>query len=375
MAEPATLPTPTEPAAPRFGVRQLAPLFGWAVALFLLFRFFAAFRLVLLCLLGAAILASALRPLATRAPGRRWASAVLVGLLPILLLAATLTATTRFLSDLVREQVEEWPQVRAGINQLLAGWSENLGLEDAVTVEQVIGRAVTFLTSPNGEMLTATTSLVTAIVIAVVLVLFGAMFLLGERRENLVGPALELLPPRRRAQLRSALDDLEPRLRWWLLGAAITGAAVGLAAWAGFSIIGLRFALALALLAAVAELVPTLGPTFAFLVASLVAATQSPEMVLAVVAVWAIVQGLESWVLVPLVMRRAVRMPPVVTLFTVVLWGKIFGLGGLLLAVPLNLVVWTFARHLLGREETAGPVGHGQRAERTSRRGAGKPGD
>jgi predicted PurR-regulated permease PerM len=60
----------------------------------------------------------------------------------------------------------------------------------------------------------------------------------------------------------------------------------------------------------------------------------------------------ESNLVVPLVMRQVVHMPPVVTLFTIVLWAKALGPPGLLLAVPINLAVWTFVRHFVyGRKE------------------------
>jgi predicted PurR-regulated permease PerM len=45
-----------------------------------------------------------------------------------------------------------------------------------------------------------------------------------------------------------------------------------------------------------------------------------------------------------------------VTLFSVVFWGKVFGLGGLILAIPLNLVLWSFASHLLGGDEQPAPA-------------------
>jgi predicted PurR-regulated permease PerM len=94
-----------------------------------------------------------------------------------------------------------------------------------------------------------------------------------------------------------------------------------------------------------------------FLVALLVAATEGGAIVVKVLVVWAIVQTLESYVLQPVVMKRAVRIPPLVTLFSVVFWGKVFGLGGLLLAIPLDLVVWSFASHLLGPSvERVGPL-------------------
>jgi predicted PurR-regulated permease PerM len=173
------------------------------------------------------------------------------------------------------------------------------------------------------------------------------MFLLGERERTLLRPVLRLLPARRQPQVDAALLELPRKLRWFLLGSLTSMSATGLASVIGFQLAGLRFAIPLGLLAGLSELVPTFGPTFVFLIALLVAATEGAAMVVKVLVVWAVVQTLESYILQPVIMKRAVRIPPLVTLFSVVFWGKVFGLGGLLLAIPLNLVLWSFASHLL----------------------------
>ena len=54
------------------------------------------------------------------------------------------------------------------------------------------------------------------------------------------------------------------------------------------------------------------------------------------------IQLIESWVLLPLMMKRAVRIPPLVTLFMIVLWARLFGVPGLILAIPIDLTRWTF---------------------------------
>jgi predicted PurR-regulated permease PerM len=55
-----------------------------------------------------------------------------------------------------------------------------------------------------------------------------------------------------------------------------------------------------------------------------------------------------------------VRVPPIVTLFTIVLWGEIFGIGGLLLALPINLVLWTMAEHFIGAKSEVLLNEHGE---------------
>jgi predicted PurR-regulated permease PerM len=339
----------------RVALRHLPTIAGWAVAIFLVFHFFPAFELVLLCLLGSAILAAALRPLAQRVPAKRWPSAVMVGLLMMISVVGIFWLLGFLVWDVVHEQAGQWPRIEAQIDEMLAGWSESLGLGKALSLGALRDRMADALTGSGGgggaggEGMVAAAAAIANGVVALVLVLFGAMFLLGERERQLLGPLVAFLPARRRSQVVGALSDLEPKLRWWLLGTLFSMVVTGLASGIGFGLAGLGFAVVLGVLAGISEMVPTFGPTLAFGVALLVAATEGRGTVAKVLIVWLVVQILESYVVLPMVMKRAVSLPPLVTLFSVVFWGKVFGVAGLLLAIPLDLVIWAFARHLLGR--------------------------
>jgi predicted PurR-regulated permease PerM len=253
----------------------------------------------------------------------------------------------------MHEQAGQWPAVQESVDAMLARWSDALGLAEPLHVQALRERLAAVLTGGGrggGGNVAAAAGAVATGLVALTLVLFGTMFLLGERERTLLVPLLRLLPPRRRRQVETAVSSLVPKLRWWLAGTLVSMSVTGLASTLGFQIAGLRFAIPLGALAGLAELVPTFGPTFVFLIALLVAATQGGSAVIGVLIVWGLVQTLESYILQPTVMKRAVAVPPIVTLFSVVFWGKVFGLAGLLLAVPLDLVVWSFATHLLEPE-------------------------
>ena len=151
--------------------------------------------------------------------------------------------------------------------------------------------------------------------------------------------------------MRAAMTDLEPRYRAWAVGTLTGMGVVFCASSIGYSLIGLKMAIPLALLAGFAEIVPTVGPAIACVIAALFAgATQSGTAAGLVLLVWGCIQALEAYVILPLIMKGAVNVHPAITLFTVVLWGKIFGVAGLMLAIPINLTIWTLLDHLRMRE-------------------------
>lgn len=334
---------------PTVRVRRLVTLFVWAVVILLALHFFKSVRLLLLGLLAAAALAATVRPLMRYVPARRGISAVVVGLGPIVIAAGLMLLLAYLLAEPIRRQLQQLPQIRQRVNEMLARWSNAVGLDQPVTVEAALRQLRELLGDAGTSMVSTTASVVSAFLLALVFIFIGSIYLLVERQDRLLSPVLPLLPRHRRPQLLGALEDLEPRLRWWLLGTLFSMVVTGVAAGIGYAMIGLEFALALAVLAGMSEIVPTLGPAVAFLIALLVAATQGTTAVIGVAIVYAIVQFLESYVLLPMIMREAVRIPPIVTLFSVVFWAQLFGPAGLLLALPIDLTIWSFVDRFLIR--------------------------
>lgn len=335
-------------AAPRVHVQKLVALGTWAIVLVLVLHFFDAVRFVFLGLLATATLVAALRPVVTRIPGPRGLAVLIVGVACVAVVAGLVAALWWFLSAPLAAQIEHWPELRGRLDTQLLAWSNRLQLEHPVTVHSLGDATTDFVRGGGGgEVLSRTTAGLTNAGIALAFLLFGSMFLLIEPRGKFLRPLMAMCHPRYRGGVERAVNDLEPGLRWWVIGTLVSMTVVGVISGVGYSAAGLEFALLLAILAGVLELIPTLGPILSWIAALLVASTQSTQMMLNVTVVYAIVQSLESFVILPLVMRGAVRIPPAVTLFSAVLWGKALGPGGLLLAIPIDLLLWAFARNLL----------------------------
>jgi predicted PurR-regulated permease PerM len=344
---PRTAPAPRDGAVPRALPVWLAPA-GWFILFILILFFFAQVSTVALGVLSACIVACTLHPLMNRIPGPR---ALDIGVLAVGLIAVVGLAVFAFYWPLQRpisDAVDNWPQTKAAVDRVLATWSHNLGMKgEGLSVDVMVDNVRAFLTGSGGVFFSRTADIVLGILLSLAFTLVGSIFLLSEEAEGIIAPLLRIFPPRLRPSMRAAMIDLEPRYRAWAVGTLTGMGVVFCASSIGYSLIGLKMAIPLALLAGFAEIVPTVGPAIACVIAALFAgATQSAAAATFVLIVWGIIQALEAYVILPLIMKGAVNVHPAVTLFTVVLWGKIFGVAGLMLAIPINLTIWTFLDHM-----------------------------
>ena len=126
---------------------------------------------------------------------------------------------------------------------------------------------------------------------------------------------------------------------------------VGTLTFIGLNLIGIKHSLPLAVLAGLLEVVPNLGPITSMVPALLTATTQSYFLILPTVALYFIVQQLENHLIVPLVMRKAVGLHPIITLIALIVGGKVGGVLGVLLAVPTALFIETIIIGVLQKKE------------------------
>lgn len=184
---------------------------------------------------------------------------------------------------------------------------------------------------------------------SMLLVLFGGLFLATNPRLYLDGLAM-LFTRSQQPLFHQAMADTGRALRQWLGGQVVLMLAVGLASWAAYAWLGLPSAATLALLAGLANFIPFIGPFLGAIPAVVVAATLDPQTLWLTLAAAVVIQQLESYALAPYVQKRAVRLPPFLGLFSIVVFGALFGLLGVVLAVPMAVAVLVLVQRLWVRE-------------------------
>ena len=180
-------------------------------------------------------------------------------------------------------------------------------------------------------------------------VIFGGIFLAAQPNFYRIG-AIKLVPQAKRALVGEAMIDSERALRLWLRGQLIAMVLVGFLTGLGLWLIGVPSALALGLLAGLLEFVPFAGPVIAAIPGVLLALVVSPELALWTVALYVGVQQIEGNLVQPLVQRYAVDLPPVVLLFSLLGFGMLFGVVGIIFAAPLAVVSYVLVKRLYVQE-------------------------
>lgn len=182
-----------------------------------------------------------------------------------------------------------------------------------------------------GATVTVFGGLVTTITIATL-----TFYLLLEER-GVRKAIMSVLPSRNREKIAEMGQRIGIKIGHWLRGQLVLmvfmGILIGSCMWA----IGAPYSLALGVIAGVLELVPVLGPIIAATVAvALTFAAGSPIwMLIVIVAVFVVIQQIENQVIVPKIMQKAIGVSPIVIIIAVIVGGRLLGLGGAVLAIPL----------------------------------------
>ncbi|MHC5737621.1 AI-2E family transporter [Nostoc sp.] len=158
---------------------------------------------------------------------------------------------------------------------------------------------------------------------------------------------VRLFPSFYRRRVDGILDKCEVSLEGWITGAFIAICVVGLMSLIGLSILHVKAALALAVLAGFLNLIPNLGPTMSVIPAMAIAFLDEPWKAIAVLILYFIIQQVESNFITPVVMAHQVSLLPAITLIAQLFFVTFFGFLGLFLALPLTVVAKIWLQEVL----------------------------
>jgi predicted PurR-regulated permease PerM len=161
------------------------------------------------------------------------------------------------------------------------------------------------------------------------------------------GAIVRLSPASRRARTGYLTDQIFLRISSYISGTAVVAIIAGVLSYLFLMIVGLReYALALAVLVAVLDIIPLIGASIAAVIVVIVGFTQSPTIGIACLIFYALYQQFENYVVQPRVFRKAVDVPGALVVIAALIGGALLGVVGALLSVPVAAVVLLILREV-----------------------------
>ncbi|MGB5083999.1 MAG: AI-2E family transporter, partial [Methylocystis silviterrae] len=193
-------------------------------------------------------------------------------------------------------------------------------------------------------------------VLGALVAFFAGVFIASEPALYSEGFTL-LFAPRWRHRARETLGHVSTALRRWLLGQMIEMVTMGVMAGVAVWLIGLPSPFALGAISGLSEFIPYIGPILAIFPSVAVAATIGPYTMLWTILAYLAIHQLDGNMIMPLIQRQLVRVPPALMLISIALFGTLFGLGATIFAAPLTVVLYVaviklYVRDTLGESTT-----------------------
>lgn len=284
-------------------------------------------RSVLTLLFVAFILLSALRPLVLRMVNNKIPKPLAIIIVFLGLVIVLVLGLVALLPPFIRETVA----LIRSLPDYLAPLLESFNMTTADLAPQ--------LTTVSSGLIKATVTIFSDVISFVALIVLTLYMLL--ERDHIKKDLEQYVSKERAEKIVEIVEKIEARLGSWVNGQMVLCVTIGLFSYIGLRLLGIQYALPLAILAGIFEILPTIGSIVASIPAILLGFTISPVMATAVAALYLLIHQSENHLIVPLVMKKAVGLPPLVTIIALMIGGKIAGIPGALLAIPFLVTIQT----------------------------------
>ncbi|OGG57895.1 hypothetical protein A2853_03110 [Candidatus Kaiserbacteria bacterium RIFCSPHIGHO2_01_FULL_55_17] len=204
-----------------------------------------------------------------------------------------------------------------------------------------------------GNVLTAIASIFGGVLSFFLIIIFSFYFAVIETG---VDDFLEVISPRKhKAYILDLWRRSRHKIGLWMQGQLILGLIIGILVYLALTIIGIKHALLLAVIAAIFELIPVFGPTLAALPAVLIGFVDGGAVTgLLVIGVYVLLQQFENHLIYPLVVTRVVGVPPLLVILALIVGAQLAGFLGMLLSVPAAATIQEFVNDIRERRIFAG---------------------
>lgn len=292
---------------------------------------------VIILLFVAVIFMSALSPIVHRLEKLKIPKSLAIALIYVLII----TVASALISFVVTPLAEQTTNLITNSPQYLSTLIPETGFIDRTVIQQEFGN---FSKNALEVSFTIFSNFLGFISIAVL-----TFYLLLER-ENL-DKLLAQFFLGKEERIKRTTRRIEEKLGSWMRGQIALTLIIGVASYVGLTLLQVPYALPLAILAGIMEIIPVIGPIISAIPAVMIAYLSSPFSALITALLYFVIQQLENHLIVPQVMKKAVGLNPLVVILAVAIGGRLLGIAGALLAVPITVVAQIITEDLITVEE------------------------
>ena len=294
-------------------------------------------RDVIILLFVAVIFMSALSPIVSRMERLKIPKALAIAIIYVVII----TVVSLLISFVVTPFAEETTKLFTNIPKYVTTLIPQNDFIDSSVLQQEFGN---FSKNALEVSLTIFSNILAFISIAVL-----TFYLLLER-ENLDKLIAQFFIGKEE-RIKRTTKRIEEKLGAWMRGQISLTLIIGVTSYIGLSLLGVPYALPLAILAGIMEIVPVIGPIISAVPAVLIAFLINPVTAGLVALLYFVIQQLENHLIVPQVMKKAVGLNPLVVILAVAIGGRLLGISGALLAVPIPVVMQIITEDLITTDE------------------------
>ncbi|MFA5987764.1 MAG: AI-2E family transporter [Candidatus Paceibacterota bacterium] len=301
---------------------------------------------IVLVLLTSVVLASAIEPMARRLMDFRLPRVIAVIAIYLILFIIVFAIVFLFLPNFLQEFANFVGLIPKAVKALdVFGFLPDTQVEYLDYIKDVVvGNMSTFLpgvqdimSGTSSGFLAMTQMLVGGALDFILIIVFS--FYLAVQEDGVANLLALVVPLKHEKYILDLWKRSRSKIGFWMQGQIFLGLLMGVFVFLGLTILNIKYALVLAIIAAIFELIPVFGPILAAVPAAFIGFSTSPVVGLTILGFYIIIQQFESHLIYPLIMRKIVGVPPLLVILALLVGARLAGFLGIILAVPLSAIV------------------------------------
>lgn len=322
----------------------------WVLGIVLTLWLFVHLQDILMSLAIAFILATAIAPLIDYLQKKKIPRSLSISVIYILLITV-LALIIRLIVPPFASQITAIYQNRMSYINTISGYFGSYSVPIRTNVLSAINKfSASFMNMNYSGLVTGAKGIFSGIIDVILVFVLSFYFLLSKK--GMEKSITQYVPKQYQKQVTSIYRKISKKMSAWLQGQVFLGLIVFAVNFVGLSVLRVNYALTLAIISGLLEVLPIIGPWISGGLAAIVALTMSPILGLIVVAWYVLVQQLENHIIVPMVMKRSLGLNPVAVILALLIGGKLLGITGIIISVPVAAAIGVLLEEFVKIKET-----------------------